>query len=153
MAGTITSAMCTSFKDELLGGSHDLDTSGNTFKIALILPEASIPSATFDAASTNYSDITGDSAESSGTGYSAGGYTLLSQVVANSGTTAYVDFADAAWTISTTLSTGGAMIYNTSLSNAAVCIIDFGGTQTVTGGTLTIVFPTADASNAIIRIA
>ena len=153
MAGTITSAMCTSFKDELLGGTHDLDTSGNTFKIALILPEASIPSGAFGAATTNYSNVTATSAESSGTGYTAGGVALASQVVANSGTTAFVDFADAAWTISGTVSTGGAIIYNTSASSASVCVIDFGGTQTVTGGTLTIVFPAADASNAIIRIA
>ena len=143
----ITTAMCTSFKSELLGGTHDLDT--DTIKLALI--KAS-PSGTYGAATTNYSDVTGNSDESSGTGYTAGGQNLDSATIAVDGTTATVDFADEVFADVTT-SADGCIIYNSSKSNRAIAVIDFGGTVSATAGDLTIEFPTADASNAVIRIA
>ena len=143
----ITTAMCTSFKSELLGGTHDLDT--HTLKLALI--KAS-PSGTYNAATTNYSDVTGNSDEASGTGYSAGGQNLDGATISVSGTTAIVDFTDEVFS-SATVSADGCIIYNSSASNKAICVIDFGGTKTSTNGDFTIQFPAADASNAIIRIA
>ena len=142
----ITTAMCSSFKQELLGGVHDLDT--DTLKIALI--KAS-PSGTYDATTTNYSDVTGNSDEASGTGYSAGGGTLDSPAISLSGTTAFVDFADEAFS-NVTVSADGCIIYNSSQSNKAIAVFDFGGTVSATSGTLTVQFPTADASNAVIRL-
>ena len=143
----ITTAMCTSFKGELLGGTHDLDT--HTLKIALI---KSSPSGTYGAATTNYSDVTGNSDEASGTNYSAGGQNLDGATISTTGTTAIVDFTDEVFTNVTT-SADGCIIYNSSASNKAICVIDFGGTVSATAGDLTIQFPTADASNAVIRIA
>jgi hypothetical protein len=143
----ITTAMCTSFKSELLGGLHDLDT--DSLKIALI--KAS-PTGTYGAATTNYSDVTGNSDEASGTNYTAGGQTLDSATISTDGTTAIVDFADEVFT-NVTLSADGCIIYNTANSNSAICVIDFGGTVSATAGDLTIQFPAADASNAVIRIA
>ena len=143
----ITTAMCTSFKSELLGGIHDLDT--HTLKLALI--KAS-PSGTYGAATTNYSNVTGASDEASGSGYSAGGQNLDGAAISVSGTTAIVDFTDEVFT-SATVSADGCIIYNSSASNKAICVIDFGGTKTATNGDFTIQFPAADASNAIIRIA
>ena len=143
----ITTAMCTSFKSELLGGTHDLDT--HTLKLALI--KAS-PSGTYGAATTNYSTVTGASDEASGTNYSAGGQNLDGAAISVSGTTAIVDFTDEVFA-SATVSADGCIIYNSSASNKAICVIDFGGTKTSTNGDFTIQFPTADASNAIIRIA
>ncbi len=142
----ITTAMCTSFKSELLGGLHDLDT--DSLKLALI--KAS-PSGTYGAATTNYSNVTGASDEASGTNYSAGGQALGSASIAVSGTTATVDFADEVFSNVTT-SASGCIIYNTANSNSAICVIDFGGTVSATAGDLTIQFPTADASNTVIRI-
>jgi hypothetical protein len=142
----ITTAMCSSFKQELLGGVHDLDT--DTLKIALI---KSSPSGTYGAATTNYSDVTGNSDEASGTGYSAGGGTLDSPAISLSGTTAFVDFADEAFS-NVTVSADGCIIYNSSQSNKAIAVFDFGGTVSATSGTLTVQFPTADATNAVIRL-
>ena len=142
----ITTAMCSSFKQELLGGTHDLDS--DTLKIALI--KAS-PSGTYGAATTNYSDVTGNSDEATGTNYTAGGQNLDSATIYLSGTTAFVDFADE--TFSTlTLSADGAIIYNASQANKAIAVFDFGQTVTATSGDFTVIFPTADASNAVIRI-
>ena len=143
----ITTAMCTSFKSELLGGLHDLDS--DSLKIALI--KAS-PSGTYGAATTNYSDVTGNSDEASGTGYSAGGQVLDGASISVSGTTAIVDFTDEVFS-NVTVSTDGCIIYNTANSNSAIAVIDFGGTVSATAGDLTIEFPAADASNAVIRIA
>lgn len=143
----ITTAMCTSFKSELLGGTHDLDT--HTLKLALI--KAS-PSGTYGAATTNYSDVTGNSDEATGTGYTAGGQNLDGATISTDGTTAIVDFTDEVFT-SATVSADGCIIYNSSASNKAIAVIDFGGTKTSTNGDFTIQFPAADASNAIIRIA
>ena len=143
----ITTAMCTSFKSELLGGTHDLDT--DSLKLALI--KAS-PTGTYGAATTNYSDVTGNSDEATGTGYSAGGQVLDGAVISVDGTTAIVDFTDEVFA-NVTLSADGCIIYNTAGSNAAVCVIDFGGTVSATAGDFTVEFPAADASNAVIRIA
>ena len=144
---SVTTAMTTSFKQELLQGLHDLD--GHTLKLALI---KSSESGTYGAASTNYSDITGNSDEASGAGYSSGGATLGSVAITTSGTTAFVDFADVSFSNST-ISASGAMIYNSSASNKAIAVISFGGTVASTAGTFTVTMPTADSSNAIIRLA
>ena len=143
----ITSAVCSSFKQELLQGKHDFDSSGgDTFKIALYTSSATLGAATTDYSATN--EITNDA----GSAYSAGGNTLTSVTPTTSGTTAYCDFADTSWS-SATFTANGALIYNSSQSDKAVCAIAFGGDKTATNGTFTIQFPTADASNAIIRIA
>ena len=144
---SVTTAMTTSFKQELLQGLHDLD--GHTLKLALI---KSGESGTFGAASTNFSNITDTSDEASGTGYSSGGATLGSVAITTSGTTAFVDFADVSFSNST-ISASGAMIYNSSASNRAIAVISFGGTVASTAGTFTVTMPAADASNAIIRLA
>jgi hypothetical protein len=142
----ITTAMCSSFKSELLGGLHDLDT--DSLKLALI--KAS-PSGTYNAATTNYSNVTGNSDEASGTNYSAGGQALDSAAISLDGTTAIVDFADVFSNV--TITASGCIIYNTANSNSAICVIDFGGNVSATAGDLTIQFPAANASNAVIRIA
>lgn len=144
--GTITTAMCNSFKEELLGGVHDLDT--HTLKLALIKPS---PTGTYGAATTNYSDITGNSDEATGTNYTAGGQNLDSATISLSGTTAFVDFADEVFS-NLTISAGGAIIYNSSASNKAIAIFAFSSTVSSTAGDFTVIFPTADASNAVIRI-
>ena len=143
----ITTAMCTSFKQELLGGVHDLDT--DSIKLALI---KATPSGTYGAATTNYSDVTGNSDEASGTNYSAGGQVLDGATISVDGTTAIVDFTDEVFA-DVTVSSDGCIIYNASQGNKAIAVIDFGGTVSATAGDLTIEFPTADASNAVIRIA
>lgn len=143
----ITTAMCTSFKSELLGGTHDLDT--DVLKLALI---KATPTGTYDATTTNYSDVTGNSDEASGTNYTAGGQNLDGATIATSGTTAFLDFTDEVFA-NVTVSADGCIIYNSSKANRAVAVIDFGGTVAATAGDLTIEFPAADASNAIIRIA
>lgn len=145
----ITTAMCTSFKQELLQGKHNFTAStGHTFKIALFTSSASL-----DASTTDYST----SNEVVGTGYSAGGNTLTNVTPTTSGTTAFVDFADTTWS-SATITANGALIYNTTSAGGsgttdAVCVLAFGGDKTSTNGDFVIQFPTADASNAIIRIA
>jgi hypothetical protein len=147
----ISQAMATSFKVEILNGIHAFGTTvvrgastADTFKIALYTSSASL-----DATTTAYS-VTN---EVSGTGYSAGGNTLtVSQVPTSTGTTAFLDFADTTWS-SATITANGALIYNSSQSDKAVAVLAFGGDKTSTNGDFTIVFPTADSSNAIIRIA
>ena len=143
----ITTAMCTSFKSELLGGTHDLDT--DVLKLALI---KETPAGTYGAATTNYSDVTGNSDEATGTNYTAGGQALDGATITVDGTTAIVDFTDEVFA-DVTVSCDGCIIYNSSKANRAIAVIDFGGTVSATAGDLTIEFPTADASNAIIRIA
>ena len=109
-------------------------------------------SGTYGAATTNYSDVTGNSDEASGTNYSTGGNTLGSATISTSGTTAILDFADTTFS-NATVSASGAIIYNSSQSNKAIAVISFGGTVASTAGDFTVSFPAADASNAIIRIA
>lgn len=140
----ITQAMCTTFKQELMQALHNFDSAGgDTFKIALYTS-----SATLDASTTAYTT----SNEVTGTGYTAGGNTLTNVTPNYSGTTAYTDFADTTWS-SASITARGALIYNSTNSNRAVCVLDFGADKTSTAGDFTIIFPTADASNAIIRIA
>jgi len=141
----ITQAMCTSFKKELLEGVHNFKNSGgSTFNIALYTS-----SATLGASTTAYSTTN----EVSGTGYTAKGAALTRVDPSTSGTTALTDFADASFS-NATITANGALIFNDSASNdAAVAVLAFGGDKTSTAGTFTIQFPTADASNAIIRIA
>jgi len=142
----ITTAMCNSFKQELLGGVHDLDT--DTLKVALI---KQTPTGTYNDNTTNYSDITGNTDEAVGTNYSAGGQVLDTATITLSGTTAFVDFDDEIF-VNHTIAADGAIIYNASKANRAVAVFDFGGTVTSTSGDFTLVFPTADATNAVIRI-
>ena len=140
----ISSAICTSFKQEILDGTHNFTaSSGDTFKIALYTSSASLGASTTAYSTSN---------EISGTGYTAAGATLTSVTPTTSGTTALCDFADVSFT-SASFTANGALIYNSSQSNKAVAVIAFGGEKTVSSGTFTIQFPTADASNAIIRIA
>jgi len=146
----ITQAMCTSFKVELLNGIHAFgttvargDTSADTMKMALYTSSASLGAAT-----TAYTV----SGEASGAGYSAGGQDLTTVAPTSSGTTAFLDFNDETWS-SATITARGALIYNDTQSDKAVAVLDFGGDKTSTAGDFTVVFPTADSSNAIIRIA
>ena len=138
--------MCTSFKKELLQGTHNFTaSSGNTFKLALYTNSAS-----FTAATTAYT--TSNEVSNSGS-YSAGGGALTNVTPTTSGTTALTDFADLEFT-SATITARGALIYNDSASgDPTVAVLDFGADKTSTTGTFTIQFPTADATNAIIRIA
>ena len=141
----ITQAMCTSFKKELLEAKHNfLASGGNSFKLALYTS-----SATMTAATTAYST----SQEASGTNYTAGGAALTNINPTSSGTTAFTDFADLTFGTAT-VTARGCMIYNdTASGDPAVAVFDFGGDKTSTAGSFTIQFPTADASNAVIRIA
>ena len=135
--------MCTSFKKELLYGVHDFDlANGDTFKIALYTNSAS-----FNAATTAYTT----SNEVTGTGYTAGGNTLTRVDPTSSGTTAFTDFADTTWT-DATITARGALIYKSGGGNPAVAVLDFGADKTSSAGDFTITFPTADSSNAIIRL-
>jgi hypothetical protein len=142
----ITQAMCTSFKQALLDGEMDFSSdTAQTFKIALFTS-----AATLDASTTAYSTTN----EVVGTGYTAGGNTLtISGNPTTSGTTAYLDFADTTWAAAT-ITARGALIYKADgATNPAVAVLDFGSDKTSTAGDFTIQFPTADASNAILRIA
>lgn len=142
----ISQAMCTSFKQELLTATHDFTAStGDAFKIALYTS-----SATLGASTTAYT--TSNEVSSSGTNYTAGGNTLTNVTPTTSGTTALTDFADTTWS-SATITARGALVYNSSKSNKSVIVLDFGSDKSSTAGDFTIIFPTADASNAIIRIA
>ena len=156
----ITTAMCTSFKSELLQGIHNFHNgsvggtttstgTGNTFKIALFTSSATLSASTTAYATTNEVSATG-------TNYTAGGNTLTNVDPTTSGTTALTDFADTTWS-SSSITARGCLIYNSSTTagtaNRAVCALDFGADKTSTSGDFTVQFPTADASNAIIRIA
>ena len=141
----ITQAMCTSFKQELLEAVHNFKTSGgSTFNLALYTSSASLGASTTAYTTSN---------EVSGPNYTAKGASLTRVDPSTSGTTALTDFADLTFS-NATVTARGAMIFNDSASgDPAVCILDFGGDKTSTAGDFTIQFPTADASNAIIRIA
>lgn len=138
--------MCTSFKVELMQAVHNFTAStGNTFKLALYDNNASFTAATTAYTASNEVSATGS--------YSAGGGTLTNVTPTSSGTTAFTDFADLSFT-SATITAYGALIYNdTAAGDPAVCVLDFGGAKTSTNGTFTIIFPTADSTSAIIRIA
>jgi hypothetical protein len=146
----ITQALATSFKVEILNGVHAFGTSviraattADVYKIALYTS-----SATLDATTTAYTTTN----EVVGTNYTAGGNTLTNVAPTSSGTTAFLDFADTTWATAT-ITARGAMIYNSTQGNKAVAILDFGSDKTSTAGAFTIIFPTADASDAIVRIA
>jgi len=141
----ITQAVCTSFKQEILVETHDFTaTTGDTFKLALYSS-----SATLGASTTAYS--ASNEVSNSGT-YTAGGGSLTNVTPTTSGTTALTDFSDISFT-SATITARGALIYNSSDSDKAAVVLDFGGDKTSTSGTFTIQFPAADASNAILRLA
>jgi hypothetical protein len=140
----ISTAMCTSFKSQVLAAIHDFDNpGGNTFKIALYTSSATLGASTAVYSTTD---------EVTGTGYTAGGNTLTSVSPTSSGTTAYVDFADTTWS-SSSITANGALIYNNTSSNASVAVLAFGSDKTSSNGDFQIVFPTANATDAIIRIA
>ena len=137
----ITQAVCNSFKQELLQGLHDLD--GHTLKLALYTSSATLGPTTTAFSTTN---------ESSGTNYTSGGATISNVAVSLSGTVAFVDFDDVSFSSATISDAAGALIYNSSASNRAIAVLDFGSTKSVSGGTLTVYLPSASATTALIRI-
>jgi hypothetical protein len=151
--GSVATAFPTSFKTELPQALHDFTTTtGDVFKAALIKVT---PAGTYGAASTNYSDITGNSDEVTGTGYSAGGFawTAAQNITPlNSGTTSYWSWSvNPSWG-GATFSSVGTMFYNSTNSNRAVYTGDFGGTQSVTAGTFTVVLPANGVSTSVLAI-
>ena len=148
-----TTAMPTSFKVEILTATHNFTAStGNTFKLALGKAAASL-SGTYGAATTAYSNLTGNSDElANGSGYTTAGNTLVSITPVASSTTAICDFDDTTWS-SASFTTSGGIIYNSSASGKACAVLSFGGDQTVSSGDFQIQFPAAASSTAIIRIA
>ena len=140
----ITQSMATSFKKELLEGKHNfLASGGNSFKLALYTSSATMGAATTAFTTTN---------QAAGTNYTSGGNALTNVDPSSSGTTAFTDFADLTFGTAT-ITARGCMIYNDTNADRNVAVFDFGGDKTSTAGSFTITFPTADASNAIIRIA
>ena len=148
----ITQAMCSSFKTEILSGGHNFNTTNralslntqDTFNIALYTSSATLGAATTVYATTN---------EVSGTNYSAGGQALaIAQVPTLAGTTATIDFTDEVFS-NVTITARGALIYNASVSNTAVCVLDFGSDKSASAGDFTIQFPAVGATTSIIRIA
>ena len=137
----ITQAVCNSFKQEHLQGLHDLD--GHTLKLALYTSSATLGPTTTAFSTTN---------ESSGTNYTSGGATISNVAVSLSGTVAFVDFDDVSFSSATISDAAGALIYNSSASNRAIAVLDFGSTKSVSGGTLTVSLPSASATTALIRI-
>lgn len=154
MLAGITTALCTSYKVELMKALHDWTAStGNTFKLALFKANALIV-GTYGAATTNYSDMTGNSDELANTGgYTTGGKTLTNTTPSSTGTTAFTTpSANAIWT-SATFTTRGCLCYNSTNSNRAVFVYDFGADEPVVSGTFTVVMPTNDASTGLLRLA
>ena len=144
---TIASAVCNSFKQEILVGTHNFTaSSGNAFKLAMYTSSASLGAGTTAYSSSN--EIT----NASGSAYSAGGKTIVSVTPALDGTVAVCDFADISFT-SASFTANGCLIYNDTQADKAVCVVAFGGDKTVSSGTFTIQFPAAGASTAIVRIA
>ena len=142
----ITQAMATSFKVQILAGQQNL-TSGASpvYKVALYTS-----SATLDSTTTAYTTL--NEVSSSGSNYTAGGNTLtISQSPTSTGNVSFMSFANSSWT-NANITARGALIYN-STANTSVAVLDFGGDKTATNGTFTLIFPTADSTNAIIRIA
>lgn len=145
--------MCTSFKQELLLGVHDFRVGGDTFKLALYDDNATFTASVTQYTATNEVPNTGS--------YAAGGGSLVNNGTATGGTTAFVDFEDLSFT-NATITAFGALLYNSTpsadgasgpLTNPTVAVLDFGGAKISTAGTFTIIFPAADATDAIIRIA
>jgi hypothetical protein len=143
----IASAICNSFKQEILVGTHNFTaSSGNAFKLALYTSSASMGASTTAYSSSN------EISNTSGSSYSAGGSTITSVTPVLDGSTAVCDFADVSWT-SASFTANGCLIYNDTQSDKAVCVVAFGGDKTVSSGTFTIQFPAAAAATAIVRIA
>jgi hypothetical protein len=140
----ISQAVCNSFKQQILEGVHNFATGGNTFKLSLYTSAANLSASTTVYISTNEVTATGQ--------YTAGGGTLTGQQTSLDTGVAIVDFADLSFT-GVTLTAAGALIYNTSATNKAVCVLDFGGDKTATAGTFTIQFPAFTSAAAILRIA
>jgi hypothetical protein len=136
----ITAALCNSYKQEILQGVHE---AADTYKIALYTSAATLSKATTAYAATN---------EVTGTGYTAGGATLSGFAVTLSTDTAVLDFSDATWA-SSTITARGALIYNSTQTNKAVAVLDFGADITSTAATFTVTFPAAAAATGLIRIA
>ena len=136
----ITQTLCTSFKVEVLNGVHNF--SADTFKLALYTDSATIGADTLIYTTNN---------EVVGAGYTAGGNTLTVSTPVSSGTTAYVSFDNTSWA-SSTITARGALIYNSSQSNKAVAVLDFGADKTTSNSVFTITFPAASATSAIVRI-
>ena len=144
---TISSAVCNSFKQEILVGTHNFTaSSGNSFKLALYTSSASLGAGTTAYATTN------EISNTAGSAYTAGGKVVVSVTPALDGSTACCDFADISFT-SASFTANGCLIYNDSQADKAVCVVAFGGDKTVSSGTFTIQFPAAGASTAIVRIA
>ena len=144
---TIASAVCNSFKQQILVGTHNFTaSSGNAFKLALYTSSASLGAGTTAYATTN------EISNTSGSAYTAGGKAIVSVTPALSGSTAVCDFADISFT-SASFTANGCLIYNDTQADKAVCVVAFGSDKTVSSGTFTIQFPAADANNAIVRIA
>ena len=144
-----TNAICNSFKKQLMGGEHDFDSGGDTFKLAMY-----VSTATLGASTTNYSS---SGEVTSPAGYSAGGKALVNSGVKVSGLVAITSFSDLSFT-GVTLTARGALIYNTTTDGGtgtteAVAVLDFGADKTATSGTFTIQFPAFTTSAAILRIA
>ena len=143
----IASAVCNSFKQEILVGTHNFTaSSGNAFKLALYTSSASLGAGTTAYSSSN------EISNTSGSAYSAGGKTIVSVTPALDGSVAVCDFADISFT-SASFTANGCLIYNDTQADKAVCTVAFGGDKTVSAGTFTIQFPAAGASTAIVRIA
>lgn len=145
----IATAMCTSFKVELLQGLQDFDVAGNVFKLGLF---KTVPAGTYDATTTNYSDVTGNTDENTGTLYTAGGKTLTNVAPTSTSTTAFTDFDDQTWGGSS-ITADGAFIYNSTNGNRMVSVHDFGGPKQSSVGDFVIQFPDPTSVAAIIRIA
>ena len=139
----IAQAVCNSFKQEILEGQHQLQSGGNIFKLSLYTSAANLSASTTVYTSTNEVGNTGQ--------YTSGGGTLTGQQVSLDTSVAIVDFADLSFT-GVTLTAAGALIYNTSAANRAVCVLDFGGDKSATAGTFTIIFPAFTSASAILRI-
>ena len=140
----ITQAICTSFKQELMEGTHNFKSSGgDSLKVALYTSSATINATTTAYSATN---------EISGTNYSSGGAALTNVSPTTTSTIAFVDFSDVSWTTAS-FTARGALIYNSTDSNKAIAVLDFGADYTVTAGPFTIVWPAASSSAAILRIA
>ena len=143
----ISSAICNTFKTEILKAVHNFTaSSGNSFKLALYTSSASLGAGTTAYATTN------EISNTAGSAYTAGGKVVVSVTPALDGSTACCDFADISFT-SASFTANGCLIYNDTQADKAVCVVAFGGDKTVSSGTFTIQFPAADASNAIVRIA
>ena len=152
---TISSAVCNSFKQEILVGTHNftvLGSGGNAFKLALYTSSANLGAGTTAYATNPGGGGNTEITNTSGSAYTAGGKSIVSVTPALDGSVAVCDFADISFT-SASFTANGCLIYNDTQADKAVCTVAFGGDKTVSSGTFTIQFPTADASNAILRIA